>query len=69
MALNAAALDTRIKATVASTMYAKHYSTCMPTHLLFEYGKIGNESQDITVLHGAFGYIGYNECVHAYRIR
>ena len=44
MALNAAALDTRIKATVASTMYAKHYSTCMPTHLLLEYGEIGNES-------------------------
>ena len=44
MALNAAALDTRIKATVASTMYAKYYSTCMPTHLLLEYGKIGNES-------------------------
>ena len=44
MALNAAALDTRIKATVASTMYAKHYSTCMLTHLLLEYGEIGNES-------------------------
>ena len=36
--------------------------SCMPTHLLLEYGKIGNESQDITVPHGAFGYIGYNEC-------
>ena len=29
---------------------------CMPTHLLFEYGKIGNESKDITIPHGAFGY-------------
>jgi len=28
-----------------------------------------NESQDIAVPHGAFGYIGHNECVHAYRIR
>lgn len=33
----------------------------MPTHLLFEYGKIGNESKDITLPHGAFGYIGHNE--------
>ena len=40
----------------------------MPTHLLLKYGKIGNESQDITVPHGAFGYKCYNECVHAYRI-
>ena len=37
--------------------------------LLFEYGKIGNESKDITIPHGAFGYIGHNECVHEYRIR
>ena len=43
-------------------------STCMPTHVLFKYVKIGNESQYITVPHGAFGYIGPNECVHAYRI-
>ena len=40
----------------------------MPTHVLFKYGKIGNESKDAAVPHGAFGYIGYNECVHAYRI-
>ena len=44
-------------------------STCMPTHLLLEYGKIGNESKDAAVPHGAFRYIGHNECVHAYRIR
>ena len=44
-------------------------STCMPTHVLLEYGKIGNESKDITIPHGAFGYIGHNECVHTYRIR
>ena len=44
-------------------------STCMPTHLLLEYGKIGNESKDAAIPHGAFGYIGHNECVHAYRIR
>lgn len=43
--------------------------SCMPTHLLFEHGKIGNESQDVTVPHGAFGYIGHNECVHTYPIR
>ena len=30
----------------------------MPTYLLLQYGKIGNESKDITVPHGAFGYIG-----------
>ena len=46
----------------------KHYTSCMPTHLLLKYGKIGNESQDIIVPHGAFGYKCYNECVHAYRI-
>ena len=56
MAFNADALDTRIKATVASTMYAKHYSTCMQAHLLFQHGKIGNESKDVTVPYGAFGY-------------
>ena len=44
-------------------------STCMPTHLLLEYGKIGNESKDAAVPHGAFRYIGHNECVHAYQIR
>ena len=38
----------------------------MQTHLLFQHGKIGNESKDITVPHGAFGYIGHNECVHTY---
>ncbi len=43
-------------------------STCVPTHLLQQYGKIGNESQDAAVPHGAFGYISHNECVHAYRI-
>ena len=31
--------------------------------------KIGNESKDVTVRHGAFGYIGHNKCVHEYRIR
>ena len=41
----------------------------MSTHLLLEYGKIGNESKDAAVPHGAFGYIGYNEWVHTYRIR
>ena len=44
-------------------------ASCMPTHLLLEYGKIGNKSKDITVPYGAFRYIGHNECVHAYRIR
>ena len=44
-------------------------STCMQAYLLLEYGKIGNESKDVTVPYGAFGYIGHNECVHAYRIR
>lgn len=42
-------------------------STCMPTHLLQQYGKIRNESKDVTVPHGAFGYKCYNECVHAYQ--
>ncbi len=44
-------------------------STCMSAYLLLKYGKSGNESKDITVPHGAFGYIGHNECVHTYRIR
>lgn len=38
-------------------------------HLLFEYGEIGNESEDAAVSYGAFGYISHNECVHAYRIQ
>ena len=33
-----------------------------------EYGEIGNESEDITVPHGASRYISHNERVHAYRI-
>ena len=41
---------------------------CRHTYLL-EYGKIENESKDAAVPHGAFGYIGHNECVLAYRIR
>ena len=42
----------------------------MPIYVLFEYGKIGNESsRRLAEPHGAFGYIGHNECVHAYRIR
>ena len=32
----------------------------MPTHVLLEYGKIGNESKDVTVPYGAFGYISHN---------
>ena len=39
------------------------------TEILLQCDKIGNESKDITVPHGAFGYISHNECVHAYRIR
>ncbi len=48
---------------------AKHYASCVQAHLLFQHGKIRNESQDTAVPHGAFGYIGHHECVHAYRIR
>ena len=29
-------------------------STCMPTYVLFEYGKIGNESKDSTISYGTF---------------
>ena len=47
---------------------AKHNAARLPPHLLQQYGKIGNESQDITVSYGAFGYISHDECVHAYRI-
>ena len=43
-------------------------STCMPTHVLFKYGQIGNESKDTAVPHVAFGYKRNNECVHTYRI-
>ena len=35
---------------------AKHHASCMPTHLLQQYGKTGNESQDITVSYGAVSY-------------
>lgn len=38
-------------------------------HVLFKYDKIVNECKDTTVPHGAFGYIGHNECVHVYQIR
>jgi len=31
---------------------AKYHSTCMPPYLLFQYGKIGNESQDLAVPYG-----------------
>ncbi len=47
---------------------AKHHASCVSTHLLQQYGKIGNESQDTAVPHGAFGYISHDECVYAYRI-
>ena len=54
--------------------YNNTYKVQMPAitlsaHLLLKYGKIRNESKDTTVPHVAFGYIGHNECVHAYRIR
>lgn len=39
-----------------------------PTDKLPKGKKTGNESQDITVSYGAFGYISHDECVHAYRI-
>ena len=39
----------------------------MPPHILFQYGKIGNESQDATVPYGAFGYQRDDECLHTYR--
>lgn len=50
-----------------SNMNVQYYPSCMPTHLLQQYGKIRNESKDVTVPHGAFGYKCYNECVHAYQ--
>ena len=43
-------------------------STCMPTYLLFEYGKIGNESQDAAVFDGTFRYRSHSECVYSYGI-
>ena len=44
-----------------------HYTSCMPTYLLFQYGKIGNESENATIPHGTFGHQRYHECVHAYQ--
>ena len=38
----------------------------MQAHLLFQHGKIGNESQDITVPHGAFGYISVTMNVYTH---
>ena len=43
-------------------------STCLPAHVLQQYGEIRHESKDIAVPYGAFRYIGHNECVHAYLI-
>ena len=43
-------------------------STCMPTHLLLEYGKIGNESKDAAVPHGAFGHRRYHEHIHPFGV-
>lgn len=40
----------------------------MSTHLLQQYGKIRNKSQDTTVPNGAFRYISHDECVHEYQI-
>ena len=48
---------------------AEHYTSCMPSHLLFQYGKIGNESKDLTIPHGTFRHQCYHECVHAYQFR
>ena len=70
MALNAAALDTRIKATVASTMYAKHYSTCMPTHICLNVAKSGMNPKtlqylmghsDISVTMNVYTHIGFDD--------
>ena len=41
---------------------------CLSLRELEKQVKTGNESQDITVSYGAFGYISHDECVHAYRI-
>ena len=40
----------------------------MPTHLLLEYGKIGNESKDAAVPHGAFGHRRYHEHIHPFGV-
>lgn len=39
-------------------------STCMQTYLLFQYGKVGNESKSITVFDGAFRYQRYIEYIY-----
>ena len=48
---------------------AKHHASCVSPYLLLQYGESRDESENTPVPHGAFGYIGYNECVHTYRIR
>ena len=43
---------------------AKCYTACMQTHLLFQYGEVGNESKGITIFDGAFRYKCYIEYVY-----
>lgn len=39
-----------------------------PPKTLQQSSQSRDESQDTSVSHGTFGYFGYDECVHTYRI-
>ena len=43
---------------------AKSNPSCMQTYLLLQYGEVGNESEDLTVYHGSFGYQRNPEYLH-----
>ncbi len=43
-------------------------STCMPTYVLFQHGKVRNEPKDIAEDHGTFGYRRNIEYLHAFRL-
>ena len=43
------------------------YCKCVPSYLLLQYGKVRNESEDLTISHGAFGYQRHDERVHTYQ--
>lgn len=47
---------------------AKHYTACLPAHVLQQYGEIRHESKNAEVSYGTFGYKRNNERIHAYWI-
>lgn len=40
---------------------AEHHSTCLTSHLLFQYGKVRDESENVTISYELFRYQCYDE--------